>query len=843
MKLRSHLFRLIVGTLLPMIACAAVGSWVFARYQRATFERGATERTLALVTALDAELRSTMATAEALATSRDLDTGDLRSFYEDAVAVLASQRDWLTINLAAPDGQQLLNVLRPFGTSLPRIEELASFERVLTTGMPAVSGLVVGRLTQQHDFAVRVPVIRNGTTKYVLSAAVKPTAINRLLAAQRLPGDWVGVVVDGNMRIVTRTVAPERTVGTLASESLQEALSRRPEGWFSGHTVEGAAVYTPYNRSQFSGWTVAMGIPAAAVEGTARRTIASLVAGVVAAVLVASLLGLLLARRIAVPIAALAAAARAIGRGDRPAISRDTDVEEVADLGRTLEEAAAAIRVREETQSQMAAIVESSSDAIITYSPEGIVLTWNPGAVRLFGYTAEEVHGRDVAVLVPPDRRAEVAAVFEAVARGEYRTLETVGVRKDGSAVQVALTVSPIRNEAGRIVRVSAMGRDITEQKQGEEALRAASRAKDEFLAMLGHELRNPLGAIAGAVGVLNIVGKLEGPAERARAVIGRQVEHLSRLVDDLLDVSRVTTGKVTLVQRPLDLGELAASVMATWRASGRFEAHQVGLDVSEAWVHADETRMEQVIGNLVGNAVKYTPAGGRIAVRVASEGASAIFEVADTGMGIPSALLDTVFDLFVQGDRGLDRNQGGLGLGLSLTKTLVEMHSGTVHVSSGGRGKGSTFTVRLPAIALVERPPKAAGPRATAACRRILVIEDNDDAREMLRIALALEGHEVHEAADGAAGLRAAAALEPDVAFVDVGLPGLDGYEVARRIRQLPGGDSIRLIALTGYGQREDRRRALDAGFDAHVTKPVSTERLLAVFTQLTSKGTHRGS
>jgi signal transduction histidine kinase/ActR/RegA family two-component response regulator len=710
MRLRTHLLVLTLGTLLPLLVFAVIASALFAERERQTFRDGATQRTLALLTAVDAQLGSSVTALESLATSLHLDIDDLRAFHAEATRVLPSQPDWLTVTLALPSGQQVVNLLQPFGAPLPMIIDRPSFDRVVRTGSPAVSSLVYGSLTKQHHFTVRVAVVRNGVVKYVLSAAVKPQAISRLLAAQRLPGDWVGVVLDGNDRIVARTVDSERTLGQLASESLRGALAQASEGWFHGSTIEGTPVYTPYNRSAWSGWSLALGIPTSAVEASARNTTWFMTAGLLLAAAVALLLALALGRRIAAPITSLADAAKAIGRGEPSSIARASRVEEVGHLGRALLDADAAVRARE-------------------------------------------------------------------------------------------------------------------------ESLQRADRAKDEFLAMLGHELRNPLGAIAGAVGVLELGGQGDEAAARARAVIGRQVQHLSRLVDDLLDVSRVTTGKVVLSLKPLDLAGVVADWIGGSRASGRLDNHQVGIEIAPVWIHADETRMEQVVQNLVGNALKYTPAGGRIHVRVAADGDEAVLEIADTGIGIPPELLVSIFDPFVQGDQDPDRAQGGLGLGLTLVKALTELHGGTVRAESPGPGKGSVFTVRLPRIAAPGPPPGrtavSGAPRARR--RRILVIEDNADAREMLRMLLALAGHEVHEAADGPAGLVVARTVAPDVALIDVGLPALDGYEVARRLRAAEEGKAMRLIAITGYGQADDRERARQAGFDAHLTKPVSPERLAA--------------
>jgi CheY-like chemotaxis protein len=267
---------------------------------------------------------------------------------------------------------------------------------------------------------------------------------------------------------------------------------------------------------------------------------------------------------------------------------------------------------------------------------------------------------------------------------------------------------------------------------------------------------------------------------------------------------------------------------MGNWQSSGRLDRHRVTIDLAPVWIDADETRIEQILSNLVANAVKYTAAGGDVTIRVKRDGELAMLQVADTGVGIPPNLLERVFDLFVQGEGGLDRRQGGLGIGLTLVKRLVELHGGRVEATSGGPGRGSTLTVSLPAIAApIAAPAIMPARRPASRPRRILVVEDNDDAREMLRTALTLGGHDVHEAADGRTGLEMAAALRPDVALIDVGLPGLDGYEVARRLAAIRGRESMRLIAITGYGQTEDRRRALDAGFDAHLTKPVAPEQL----------------
>jgi signal transduction histidine kinase/ActR/RegA family two-component response regulator len=357
----------------------------------------------------------------------------------------------------------------------------------------------------------------------------------------------------------------------------------------------------------------------------------------------------------------------------------------------------------------------------------------------------------------------------------------------------------------------------------------AASRGKDELLAMLGHELRNPLAAIANAMHVLDTGSPPPELARRAREIIARQNAHLVRLVDDLLDVARVTSGKIALVRRPIDLAPAVRHALASLTASGRTERHRIALDLETAWADVDETRFEQIVNNLVGNAIRFTPAAGAIEITLRAAGGEAVLRVRDTGVGIAPGMLPRVFDLFTQGERGPDRGAGGLGLGLTLVRRIAELHGGRVEAASEGPGHGSTFTVYLPAVATPPAP--VAPPEAAArngAPRRILVVEDNDDAREMLHHLLRLAGHEVLEATDGPSGLEATLRARPDVALVDVGLPGFDGYELARRVRAT-GDSSIYLVALTGYGQPDDRRQAMESGFDAHLVKPVNPEALLA--------------
>jgi signal transduction histidine kinase/ActR/RegA family two-component response regulator len=366
------------------------------------------------------------------------------------------------------------------------------------------------------------------------------------------------------------------------------------------------------------------------------------------------------------------------------------------------------------------------------------------------------------------------------------------------------------------------------QERVARQEAEASSRTKDEFLAMLGHELRNPLAAIGWGIAILNRLDTSDERSVHSREVITRQVAHLRELMDDLLDVGRVTTGKIILSSKTMDLSELARRSWAALESTGTFARHEAKLETEPVYVNADETRMAQVIDNLLTNAVKYTPAGGGVMMTVRCEGDHAVIRVADTGIGISPTLLPRIFDLFVQGERTLDRAKGGLGIGLTLVKRLVEMHRGSVGALSEGPGRGSVFTVRLPRVA-VPVEALAAGPTrgAARAARRVLIVEDSADARQMLRLMLELDGHEVHEAEDGITGLAQALDLQPDVAVIDIGLPGLDGWELARRLRATDAGGRMILVAVSGYGQLEDQQLSQKIGFDAHLVKPVDPDTL----------------
>ena len=363
-------------------------------------------------------------------------------------------------------------------------------------------------------------------------------------------------------------------------------------------------------------------------------------------------------------------------------------------------------------------------------------------------------------------------------------------------------------------------------ERQARAESDAANSAKDEFLAMLGHELRNPIGAIANAAHIMDDEKRSPSNDGMARRVIVRQTQILKRIIDDLLDIGRALTGKITLTVQPLELSACISRAIETLMAAGKTARHHIDVDGGPAWIKGDGARIEQVLTNLIINAINHTPADGHIKVALAQQGGDAVIEVSDTGVGIVSESLPKVFDLFYQEERRADRPQGGLGIGLTLVRRLAELHGGTIAASSRGTGQGATFTLRIPAIAPGHSESVApAAPAAKPKCK-ILIIEDNVDARETLRTLLELDGYDVRAAADGPAGIAQLKSDLPDAALIDIGLPGMDGHAVARVIRAEVATD-VKLIALTGYGSAEDVRAAHEAGFDAHLVKPADMTRL----------------
>ncbi|QBR04075.1 PAS domain S-box protein (plasmid) [Paraburkholderia pallida] len=502
-----------------------------------------------------------------------------------------------------------------------------------------------------------------------------------------------------------------------------------------------------------------------------------------------------------------------------------------------------------EVQARLAEIVECSDDGIISTTLDDVITTWNAGAERIFGLRADEAISTPLARLMPSAQDNGEADVQARMRRGErIAHVETAITNREGRRVHLSVAISPLRNANGGVIGISRVVRDISESRRMQDELKAfaaglaeTDRRKNEFLAILAHELRNPLAPIRNALQILQQSGT-RTPADRSAVdIMQRQMAQMVRLVDELLDVSRVSRGKIELRRGEVELNSLAHHAAEAARSECDAMRQELVVSVSPEpiYVDGDPVRLLQVIGNLLSNASKFTEGGGRIELRLEREGDDALVRVRDNGIGISQVQLPLIFDMFAQADNSLERTRSGLGIGLTLVKTLVEMHGGAVAAHSAGAGQGSEFVVRLPVLTEAQRsqpqrPKRPGHAESTAQGRRILVVDDNHDSADSLATLLRMLGHDVHIAYDGSRAVEDAAALLPDLILLDIGLPGLNGYEAARRIRAQRADGRYLLVALTGWSQAEDRRHSREAGFDAHLVKPVAIDDIGGLLARL---------
>ena len=501
-----------------------------------------------------------------------------------------------------------------------------------------------------------------------------------------------------------------------------------------------------------------------------------------------------------------------------------------------------ALRESEERFRQMAEniddvfwMLDPSTDQLLYVSPAYRRL-WGdaaPAPVPGSGHWAGHIHAED---------EAAVETAYRALAGGTPYEIEYRIVRPDGDTRWVAERAFTVRDTRDRIYRLAGIVNDISERKANEMMLRDADRRKDEFLAMLAHELRNPLAPIRNAIELLD-PSRAPAPQdfETMRAVIGRQVRHLSRLVDDLLDVARITQGKITLRQENVSLAAAIEAAIETVAPALDKKAHTLKTEMPDdsLYVIGDGVRIAQVLGNILSNAVKYTPQGGEILIDVRESDEVVQIAVRDNGVGMSAETIPVIFELFVQSQNSLERSEGGLGIGLPLARTLVELHGGQLEAFSGGPGHGSEFIVSLPlarAVQIAEPAPAAAAAAAVVAPRdpgpalRLLLVDDSVDAATLLAMVLEADGYDVRVAHEGKQALEVAAQFEPEIVLLDLGLPGMDGFQLAREMRKLAHTANALLVAVTGYGQAADRLRSQEAGFDHHLVKPVSADEIQRV-------------
>jgi signal transduction histidine kinase/CheY-like chemotaxis protein len=711
---------LAAGAALPVVVFAGIVVWQLVAEQREATERRLIETARTQAAAVEREMAATIRTLQALAHSERLEQGDLAAFHAEATHVQRSQPDWYNVILFAPDGRELVSVLRPTGHPPRRVTDTDSFQRVIATRQPIVGNLLRGPIEGPLGVPIRVPVIRDDTLHGVLTAIITPERFANALFRDLPSSDgWTRTISDTHGTVVASSTF-QQSVGQPAAPSVLEHTRRVTEGVYREAMVDGQRGYVAFSRGEVSRWTAALAVPIDALDGPLRRSMLALAGIGLLAFVISATGAFVLSRRLTLDIEAAADAAQALAGGALPQL-RPSIVSEVRGLGDSLERSAQLLAERQRERDEHLAHADTAR------------------------------------------REAE-----------------------------------------------------------------AANSTKDQFLAMLGHELRNPLSPIVTALQLLRLRG---GTWSRELAVIERQVNHLTRLVDDLLDVSRITRGKVELKQRPIEIHRVVTRAVEMTSPLLEERRHQLTVDVPATGlvVNGDADRLAQVVANLLANAAKYTPTGGHVQVRARRDGDEVAVDVVDDGQGLSPDLVPHLFDLFVQGPRASDRREGGLGLGLTLVRSLVAMHDGRVEAHSDGPARGSRFTVRLPITTarpeVAQEPPAA---RLPARGRRLIVVDDNRDAAETLAAVLRERQHAVKTAYDGPSALALVDEFVPEVAVLDIGLPVMDGYELARLLREKMGASAPAFIALTGYGQAHDHAASRTEGFQGHFVKPVDVEALL---------------
>jgi PAS domain S-box-containing protein len=831
-SVRAYLGWLLLACLLPGVLGAVVLFTHQYRVSRAEIEKSTLLMARALAQATDSHLMRVRAVAESLAASDLLATGDLARFHAQALRVVTQAGIGTNVVLRDEQGRQILNTAYPWGRPIDALPQPRQVRDVFETGQASFSNLDDSAMLRQLMMSVDVPVLVDNQLRYALGIGVLSHHFDALLRTQDLPEGWFAAVVDPTGMLVGRAHGSERYVGQKVAEGLVQQMSASKEGSGEFTTGEGSRVFSFFSRSPQTGWGVAIGIPRSALIAGLVRTGAWMAVGILALFAIGLLLARHFGRRIGSSFERLAQAASLMGEGREVALP-EMHIREAAQVATALGRAGELLRDRAETlresERRFKALADNIAQLAWMTDKHGRVLWFNQ---RWYEYTGSNPGDSTAGVwrrFHHPEHTDRTMGKFARHIETGDPWEDTFPLRgRNGTYRWFLSRAFPLRDAAGQIESWFGTNTDITEQLDAQRALHEADRRKDEFIAILAHELRNPLAPVRTAVEILRRTGGHEPRQDRAREVIDRQVSHMSRLIDDLLDVSRIARGKLVLRRERCDFGAVARQIAEDYRQS--IEAAGLRLHVRCApqpiWVDGDPVRLAQMIGNLLNNATRFTERGGQVEVHAEADTQRrlAIVRVVDTGVGMDQSLMERLFDPFSQASQDLARSKGGLGLGLALTKGLVELHGGGVAVGSDGRGQGSTFTLRLPlAVSAAGAMRPAARPAAgSPAPLRVLVIEDNEDAARSLGELLELGGHQVRLAFDGESGVAAASEFLPDVVISDIGLPGeIDGYGVAEALRANEVLRETYLIALSGYANEQARRRSAAAGFDVHLPKP----------------------
>jgi PAS domain S-box-containing protein len=871
---KGVLLLLVAAPVVPMLVATTIVLW---QQQSQEDERALTslvQLSRGLADAVDRDIATRVGMLQTIAASPLVDRADWAALRVTARIVLARHpHSW--IEVASREGQVALfrpqrerqsadgqnrdpsQVDAAQAARLPRGDGKL-VERVFRTGHAAVSNLYLEPRLGTPALAIAIPVRRDGATAYVMQIGYSPDHVRALVRKQGFDEERRAVISDREGRIIASSAAGWPSMPAHPADFNPERDSTGAR-YQDENGVERTSATVA---SDVSGWRIETSLPAHAMDGGARRT-AVFWAGMALVMLAIAAYSALRARaKLAVPLGELAAAASAVRRRET-VLPQHFELDEFRRLHDALLDAAESSRQREsgeeavrsaeerrahaeraamevrQNEELFRATFDNAAVGIAHLSANGNFLRVNERFCAISGHEKDALEGANLISIIHVDDMHHAVQLAAAVVTGHIASysIETRFVRQRGEPVWVLLTVSLMRI-ASRAPQFIAVVQDMTEQKRTESALKSreeqlheADRRKDEFLAMLGHELRNPLAPIRNGAYVLRMLNSTDDRVREAADMITRQAAQLTRLVDDLLDVARITQGRIVLQKRTMAVKAIVDEAIDCLRSAIQDHRHEVSVECSEALdVDADPARLVQIFTNLIGNAIKYTDDGGRIRVTLEREGNEAVMRVADSGIGIPDALLPRLFEPFTQAEQSIARSKGGLGVGLALVKRLVELHGGTVCVES--TGPGTTFAVRLPLAAV---PGSAAGaepqlPAAPDTDTRVLVVDDNRDAANSVARLLKLQDMRVAVAYDSDTALALARDFRPHVALLDIGMPVMSGYALAGRMRALPQLRDVTLVAVTGYGQSDDVEKARAAGFDHHLVKPVDPARLIAL-------------
>jgi len=741
LRLRTLLIILVLITTIPIALFAA---WLISRssaQQEVLVDRQNIEQARAIIVAVDQEFEDVIASLNVLALLDPIDADDMTRFNELSARVLPTHPEWESIRLIDPSFRVVASTGGPSTAALQHPEFV---RQVIATRQPAVSHALREATSGRWMVTIGVPVIRGGQLRYVLGARLYVGAFSEILHRQSVQPGGVVTLLDAEPKIVARTLNEDRYLGRAPSADFLIRSRNALEGSGRTRLLEGTPAYSAWSRSQRTGWTIGVGLPAEPIVGPVRRSFTALLLAGVCMLGAALMLALILGRDIVRGQTAAAAAARALARGERPAFF-ESRIVETRDLADGLREA-------------------------------GVIL--------------------------------------------EQRQRERDEAQAEADRHRAAL---------------------LDREKSARRNAEALNRAKDEFIATVSHELRTPLNAIFGWVSLLRTGALDEARRAHALDVIERNTRAQAQLVEDLLDMSRVIQGNVRLGMEPLDLAVVLDSAMESLKPTA--DARQITVVSTAphglAFVSGDQSRLQQVVWNLLSNALKFTPPGGRIDASVATADLDAVVRVSDSGEGIATDFLPHVFDRFRQENAEVTRTHSGLGLGLSLVRHLVELHGGTIAAASDGKGKGATFTIRLPLLgAAAGRPGAPVAPPLpdvnTIRGRRVLIVDDDEDTREMAAEALTQAGVLAVTAASAVEAFERIAVNPPDAIVADIGMPAVSGYDFVRQLKTDSRLAGIPTIALTAYGGAEAREAALAAGFSAYVRKPYDPRALVALLSGL---------